>query len=280
MTPTGFNIHLDTPTEILHTVLLGVVKYYWAQTIWLLKNRSKSLSLFQTRLASVEWNGLNAPSTNAEYICQYHGSLIRKHFKSLLQVMPFLIYDLVMQDVLHAWNIIGVLVVLLWHTEIDDMERYLVSPSISFNWHDSHTHNRRLFHERLMTFSISRQNVHPVSSLRSQSSTFFFTFLPSSVALALQLSSQLSAMNHSITYSAFHASLAIDSHPVVTAAMCSQHKTASNTSARAATGLMPPLDHGCVLGRQFSTTCRPVTTSCIGLDFPRKANQNQVHFLS
>ena len=132
MVPTGYNIHLDTPTEILHTVLLGVVKYYWAQSIWYLKNRSKSLALFQTRLASVHWNGLNAPSTNAEYICQYHGSLIGKHFKSLTQVMPFLIFDLVPQDVLRAWNIIGALLVLLWHTEIEDLECYLVSPSISF----------------------------------------------------------------------------------------------------------------------------------------------------
>ena len=132
----GLNMHLDTPTEILHTVLLGVLKYFWAQTIWYLKNRSKSLALFQTRLASVEWNGLNAPSTDAAYICQYHGSLIGKHFKSLAQVMPFLVFDLVPQDVLHAWNIIGELVVLLWHTEIEDTECYLVRIGfILFSWH-------------------------------------------------------------------------------------------------------------------------------------------------
>lgn len=41
--------------------------------------------------------------------------------------MPFLIYDLVTQDVLRAWNLIGTLVVLLWHTEIEDVEDYLVS---------------------------------------------------------------------------------------------------------------------------------------------------------
>ena len=85
------------------------------------------MTIFQTRLASTDWNGLNAASTSAEYICQYNRSLIGKHFKSLVQVMPFLIYDLVTQDVLRAWNLIGMLVVLLWHTEIEDVEDYLVS---------------------------------------------------------------------------------------------------------------------------------------------------------
>ena len=132
MVLTGYNIHLDMPMEILHMVLLGVSKYYWVQLIWYLKNHSKSLSLFQACLASIHWNGLNAPSMNAKYICQYHNSLIGKHLKSLAQVMPFLAFNLVPQDVLCAWNIIGTFVVPLWHTEIEDMEHYLVSLSILF----------------------------------------------------------------------------------------------------------------------------------------------------
>ncbi|EGO30443.1 hypothetical protein SERLADRAFT_404607 [Serpula lacrymans var. lacrymans S7.9] len=106
------DIHQDTPTEILHTVVLGVVKYFWGQTVWLL-DKSYLLTTFQTRLESISKDGLNS------------GNLIGKHFKSLAQVMLYIIYDLVSQDVLDTWSVIGDLVVLLWHTKIDHTEKYL-----------------------------------------------------------------------------------------------------------------------------------------------------------
>ncbi|KAG1733336.1 uncharacterized protein EDB91DRAFT_1057515 [Suillus paluster] len=132
----GLNMHMDKPTEILHTVLLGVVKYFWGQTVFLLE-KAKLMDVFQTHLHSVDTDGLNAPCLGADYICHYKGSLIRKHFKSLAQVMPFLIYDLVPSTVLNAWTIIGELVVLIWHTNILNMEAYLVSSYASV---DSRSH--------------------------------------------------------------------------------------------------------------------------------------------
>ncbi|EGO04676.1 hypothetical protein SERLA73DRAFT_43533, partial [Serpula lacrymans var. lacrymans S7.3] len=122
----GVDVHQDTPSKILHTVLLGVVKYFWGQTVWLL-DKAHLLTIFQARLESLSKDGLNSPQLGAEYICRYKGGLIGKHFKSLARVMPYLIYDLVPQDVLHAWSVIGDLVVLLWHTGIDNLEEYLVS---------------------------------------------------------------------------------------------------------------------------------------------------------
>ncbi|KAI6008551.1 hypothetical protein EDC04DRAFT_2581993 [Pisolithus marmoratus] len=122
----GVNIHLDMPTEVLHTILLGVVKYFWAQMVFLLE-KAKLLTTFQSCLDSIDRDGLNAPSLNAEYICCYKGGLVGKHFKSLAQVMLFVIHDLVPQHVMDGWTTIGELVVLLWHTEINDTEEYLVS---------------------------------------------------------------------------------------------------------------------------------------------------------
>ncbi|KAJ7674195.1 hypothetical protein B0H17DRAFT_946753 [Mycena rosella] len=119
----GIDMHKDTPTEILHTILLGVVKYYWGQTIWVLE-KGQDFALFQARLNSLLSDGLNVPKIQADYICQYKGGLIGKHFKTLSQIMAFAVQGLVPQDVLEAWLILGRLTVLLWHTEIDDVDSY------------------------------------------------------------------------------------------------------------------------------------------------------------
>lgn len=101
------------------------MKYFWAQTVTIVDKKG-DLGKFRTRLASVNSSGLRDADLRADYIVAYRGGLIGKHYKSLAQVMPFLIHDLVSVDVLHAWVSIGSLVVLLWHTEINDTEVYLV----------------------------------------------------------------------------------------------------------------------------------------------------------
>ncbi|KAI6140156.1 hypothetical protein BKA82DRAFT_4332047 [Pisolithus tinctorius] len=105
------------PTEILHTILLGVVKYFWGQTVYLIE-KAKLLDVFQSHLDSINHDALNAPSLNPEYICHYKGGLIGKHFKSLAQVMPFVIHDLILQTVIDGWMTLGELV-------IDHIEVYL-----------------------------------------------------------------------------------------------------------------------------------------------------------
>ncbi|EGN93454.1 hypothetical protein SERLA73DRAFT_64084 [Serpula lacrymans var. lacrymans S7.3] len=126
----GMDIHQDTPTKILHTVLLGVAKYFWGQTVWLL-DEAHLLTTFQRCLESINKDGLNYPTLGAEYICRFKGSLIGKHFKSLAQVMPYLIYNLVSSDVLDGWTVLGDLIVLLWHTRIDNTNEYLVRISMT-----------------------------------------------------------------------------------------------------------------------------------------------------
>jgi hypothetical protein len=124
----GVNIHLDTPTEILHTILLGVVKYFWGQTVYVVE-KSKKFDVLRARLNSVEQGGLNIPALPVDYICDFKGALIGRHFKAIAQVLIFTIYDLVPRNLLIAWILIGRLTVLLWQTEIDGVKAYLVSKS-------------------------------------------------------------------------------------------------------------------------------------------------------
>jgi hypothetical protein len=89
-------------------------------------DKANNMDAFFSRLSSANKDGLNAPSLNPTYVCHYRGSLIGKHFKSIVQVMPFLVHDLLPQNVINGWTCIGTLVILLWHTSIDDIEDYLL----------------------------------------------------------------------------------------------------------------------------------------------------------
>ncbi|KAG9091071.1 hypothetical protein FRC06_000726 [Ceratobasidium sp. 370] len=119
----GFNAHEDTPTEILHTVLLGVVKYFWGQTVFILSKAQ--MRTLEARLGSLNIAGLNINSISEHYMCQYTGSLVGKHFKTLAQLMPFACYDLVEANLLEVWLLLGRLTNLLWLTEIEDIDAYV-----------------------------------------------------------------------------------------------------------------------------------------------------------
>ncbi|KAF8675524.1 hypothetical protein RHS04_06690, partial [Rhizoctonia solani] len=121
----GVDIHCNTPTELLHTILLGVVKYFWAQTVYIIE-RGKNMDNLESRLALFPVCGLNINNIPAHYICQYQGSLIGKHFKMLVQVMAFAVFDLLPenQDIVCAWLLLGCLTLLLWYTEIENIREY------------------------------------------------------------------------------------------------------------------------------------------------------------
>ncbi|KAJ3859601.1 hypothetical protein EV359DRAFT_75548 [Lentinula novae-zelandiae] len=113
----------DTPVEILHTILLGVVKYVWHMFHTSLSPEQKNL--FVVRLQSTDLDGLTVPPLRAAYMMQYNNNLIGKHFKTLMQTMSFHVHDMVSPAQFQLIQSVGELGAMLWIHEINNMESYL-----------------------------------------------------------------------------------------------------------------------------------------------------------
>lgn len=84
------------------------------------------MDVFQARLHSVSVDGLNIDPIRASYIVQYRGGLIGRHFKAIVQVISFTLYELVSEKLRNLWVAAGNMVSLLWYPEIEDISDYCV----------------------------------------------------------------------------------------------------------------------------------------------------------
>lgn len=111
--------------EILHTGLLGVVKYTWhsSHTAWSESQKAQ----FIPRLQATDITGLSIPSIRAKYFTQYANSLIGRQLKTLSQTAIFHIHDLVDDKTFAIWKAVGELAALLWMPEIRNIDEYCVS---------------------------------------------------------------------------------------------------------------------------------------------------------
>jgi hypothetical protein len=106
-------------------VLLGFVKYFWCDTISRLKNDQKAILV--TRLNSIDVSGLSCPAISGKTYVQYAGSLTGSSFWVIVQVAPFVLYDLVPAECYEAWLALCDLIPLIWQPKITNLNNYIVS---------------------------------------------------------------------------------------------------------------------------------------------------------
>ncbi|KAI0265464.1 hypothetical protein BC834DRAFT_989217, partial [Gloeopeniophorella convolvens] len=91
----------DTPVEVLHVILLGVVKYFWRDTIARLDSRGKATLV--ARLSSLDLSDLGRSNVQGHPYVQNAGSLTGGDFRLILETAPIVLYDLVAGPAWVAW---------------------------------------------------------------------------------------------------------------------------------------------------------------------------------
>ncbi|EFP84407.2 uncharacterized protein PGTG_10127 [Puccinia graminis f. sp. tritici CRL 75-36-700-3] len=97
----GFDGCLDTPVEILHVFLLGVVKYLTGDFMKGLK--ACHLERLMASWESFNKNSLNIDIINSVNMAKHHDSFLGKHFRIILQAAPFVFYQFMTEEQRQLW---------------------------------------------------------------------------------------------------------------------------------------------------------------------------------
>ncbi|KAJ8077851.1 hypothetical protein PM082_002292 [Marasmius tenuissimus] len=118
----------DTPIEILHTILLGVVKYIWHYSTSTAGRKwtTTQKATYAHHLQATDTLGLFIPEIQAQYIVNYSNSFSGCQFCQVVQTAVFSVYDLVNEAHFTAWKAVAHLAALLWQTEIDNTAQYCI----------------------------------------------------------------------------------------------------------------------------------------------------------
>ncbi|KAJ7348328.1 hypothetical protein DFH08DRAFT_1000016 [Mycena albidolilacea] len=119
----GFDANRDTPVEILHVVLLDVVKYWWRDAVS--RQNSKGKEELKARLSSVDVAGLNTPPIRGNTYVQYAGSVVGRDFRVILQVALVVLYGVIPQTHYDGWVTLCNLAPLMFLPVIEHLPTYI-----------------------------------------------------------------------------------------------------------------------------------------------------------
>ncbi|KAI6147878.1 hypothetical protein BKA82DRAFT_4329899 [Pisolithus tinctorius] len=122
----------DTPVEVLHTILLGFVKYFWRDVVNIRVGKNKiKHELLEACLSSFDTTGLGIPPLSGHTLVQCAGSLVGHDFRAIAQAAPFVLHGLVPQECYEAWVALSKMIPLIWKPEIEDVDAHLTQLEIA-----------------------------------------------------------------------------------------------------------------------------------------------------
>ncbi|KAG9077889.1 hypothetical protein FS749_010175 [Ceratobasidium sp. UAMH 11750] len=121
----------DTPVEILHVVLLGIVKYFWRDAV--ARQTTEGKEILKARIDSLDVTGLGLDALRGTTLVQYAKSLYGRDFRAILQIGALVLYGLVSPPTYKAWLALSRLGPLVFQQEIDDVDKYVLDLSRSID---------------------------------------------------------------------------------------------------------------------------------------------------
>jgi hypothetical protein len=114
-------------------VLLGFVKYFWRDAVSRLNAEERQLLI--QRINSTDVRALGLAALRGETLVKYAGSLTGRDFRVIVQIAPAVLYGLegIPQQAYKAWLSLSRLVPLIYQSEIEDLDVYLVSTLVALN---------------------------------------------------------------------------------------------------------------------------------------------------
>ena len=90
-----------TPVEILHCLLLGVVKCFWHNVVQRLTASQKNI--LKVCLSCIDTNGLGIPPLAGNMLIHYAGPLTGQDSHAIIQVVPLVLHGLLPDAIYKAW---------------------------------------------------------------------------------------------------------------------------------------------------------------------------------
>ena len=110
--------------------MLGFVKYLWRDAVSRIQKDNKALLI--TRLSSINVSGIGIAPPNGKTLVQYAKSLVGRDFCVVVQIAPFVLYDIIPAECYQTWLALSALVPLIWQPVINDLDNHIVSRPASF----------------------------------------------------------------------------------------------------------------------------------------------------